>query len=74
MDLELIALKIQLFGKVTLDMWLFELTLFKMKIWEYSTPPITKEIFNIHKNTPDESPPQFVESTTPVVSILFLVI
>ncbi|XP_072033446.1 LOW QUALITY PROTEIN: uncharacterized protein [Amphiura filiformis] len=66
MNAKIVPLTITLYGKVTLKLIFKTRTLYKKKIWQYKTPAIEGEIFNIHTKDPDKSPPQFMESTTSV--------
>ena len=63
MFLRLTPLKLVLYGLVTLEVKLgfvsFKKTLFKKKIWAYSTPTITKLLIDTGKKDEDKSPPQF---------------
>ncbi len=68
MNLEAIPLSLTLFGKVDIYYLFGSETVYETPIWHYQTTKIEKEIFNVHTNEPDESPPQFMESSTPAVS------
>ena len=63
MDLELIPLRIELDALVTLKVNLFvvkiQKIIFQKRIWDYTSPSITAEIFNINDAEPDKTPPTF---------------
>ena len=63
MDLDLIPVRLRLYGLVTLEVTVFGVgftkTLFKKKIWEYEAPKITKRMIEVSTRDEDASPPEF---------------
>ena len=63
MDLELIPLHITLDAIVKLELNLLFVRIskiiFKKRIWTYTSPSITAEIFNVNDAEPDKTPPAF---------------
>ncbi|WAR05127.1 hypothetical protein MAR_020496 [Mya arenaria] len=68
MYLEMIPLKLELFGLVTLDVKIlfkrFKKTLFKKKLWSYAMSKISERIIDVSTREEDSSPPVF----SPVVN------
>ncbi|XP_041378093.1 uncharacterized protein LOC121390363 [Gigantopelta aegis] len=65
-DMELIPLQLKLSAKVTMDLWLTEVTLYETDLWKFSTAMIRKNILNLGKKEEDKSPPQvlsYVDNT-----------
>ena len=71
MDLALKALEIKLAALVTLEVNLifetFRKVLFKVDIFRYETPTISKRVLHVGKDEPDMSPPQFAPYEEDVV-------
>ena len=71
MDLALKALEIKLSALVTLEVNLifetFRKVLFKVDIFRYETPTISKRVLHVGKDEPDTSPPQFAPYEEDVV-------
>ncbi|XP_078660674.1 uncharacterized protein LOC144905141 [Branchiostoma floridae x Branchiostoma belcheri] len=63
MDLELIPLRLELRAilKLTVNLLVkkIEKTLINKLLWQYTTPSITANIFDLHNKEPDNSPPTF---------------
>ena len=70
LDIVMIPLIIRLSGKVTLSIPFFGIkkTLYKKDLWRYQANPIHSNIFNTRTKEPDESPPEIMVYSTPVVS------
>ncbi|XP_078575698.1 uncharacterized protein LOC144861600 [Branchiostoma floridae x Branchiostoma japonicum] len=69
MDMNLVPLRLELRGivEITIDLKLKTITkeLINKLIWQYSTPIIHANIFNINSEEADESPPDFKVYATP---------
>ena len=62
MDVVLVPLRLQLRVRVLVGICFFtcvEKVIFKAVLWQYTTPAIRGEIFNINDAEPDETPPAF---------------
>ena len=64
MDLQLVALRIELDAQLTLNIKLpwgkcFTVTIIDKLLWSYQSPAIYREIFNINDAEPDNTPPDF---------------
>ena len=62
MDVVLVPLRLELRARliVRICFWkCFKKTLINILLWQYSTPAIRGEIFNINDAEPDKSPPAF---------------
>ena len=74
MDLYLVPFRIELHALLLFELELLftriTKTLIKKKLWDYSTPVVKKNIFNINNAEPDDSPPEFT-SFVKEVGILF---
>ena len=71
MDLALKPLELRLAALVTLELDLyfetFRKVLFKVNIFRYETPTISKRVLHVGKDEPDKSPPEFAPYEEDVV-------
>ena len=71
MDLGLKPLEVKLAALVTLELNLgfeaFRKVLFKVNIFRYETPTISKRVLHVGKDEPDLTPPQFAPFEEDVV-------
>ncbi|CAH1794764.1 unnamed protein product [Owenia fusiformis] len=63
MDLELIPLRlvldVGLFMSIPVPFEMMDITIFRINLWEYTTPSIKKNIFQHNDPKPDDTPPDF---------------